>query len=45
MDKPNVFVDTSSDYLNPSIVKMAVESLGYRKLLYGCACTIWNEKI
>jgi predicted TIM-barrel fold metal-dependent hydrolase len=36
IDKPNVFADTSSDYLNPSIVKMAVESLGYRKILYGC---------
>ncbi len=35
-NQPNVFVDTSSDYLNPSIVKMAVESLGYRKVLYGC---------
>ncbi|WNS76421.1 amidohydrolase family protein [Bacillus sp. DTU_2020_1000418_1_SI_GHA_SEK_038] len=35
-DQPNVFVDTSSDYLNPSIVKKAVESLGYRKVLYGC---------
>lgn len=35
-DQPNVFVDTSSDYLNPSIVKNAVESLGYRKVLYGC---------
>ncbi|NYE08952.1 putative TIM-barrel fold metal-dependent hydrolase [Bacillus niacini] len=35
-DQPNVYVDTSSDYLNPSIVKNAVESLGYRKVLYGC---------
>jgi predicted TIM-barrel fold metal-dependent hydrolase len=35
-NQPNVFVDTSSDYLNPSIVKNAVESLGYRKVLYGC---------
>lgn len=35
-DKPNVFIDTSSDYLTPSIVKMAVDALGYRKLLYGC---------
>ncbi|MGG0414352.1 amidohydrolase family protein [Peribacillus simplex] len=35
-NQPNVFVDTSSDYLNPSIVKKAVESLGYRKVLYGC---------
>jgi uncharacterized protein len=35
-DQPNVFVDTSSDYLNPSIVKKVVESLGYRKVLYGC---------
>jgi uncharacterized protein len=35
-DQPNVFVDTSSDYLTPSIVKKAVESLGYRKVLFGC---------
>ncbi|MEI2471117.1 amidohydrolase family protein [Peribacillus frigoritolerans] len=35
-NQPNVFVDTSSDYLNPSIVRNAVESLGYRKVLYGC---------
>jgi uncharacterized protein len=35
-DQPNVFVDTSSDYLNPSIVKKVVEALGYRKVLYGC---------
>ncbi|MEH7225335.1 amidohydrolase family protein [Bacillus sp. JJ1566] len=35
-DKPNVFVDTSSDYLTPKIVEMAVETLGYRKILYGC---------
>ncbi|WP_045521359.1 amidohydrolase family protein [Neobacillus niacini] len=35
-DQPNVYVDTSSDYLNLSIVKNAVESLGYRKVLYGC---------
>lgn len=35
-DQPNVFVDTSSDYLNPAIVKMVVESIGYRKVLYGC---------
>lgn len=35
-DKPNVYVDTSSDYLTPSIVKMAVEYLGYKKVLYGC---------
>ncbi|WHY88609.1 amidohydrolase family protein [Neobacillus novalis] len=35
-NQPNVFLDTSSDYLNPSIVKQAVESLGYRKILYGC---------
>lgn len=34
--QPNVFVDTSSDYLNASIVKKVVESLGYRKVLYGC---------
>ena len=35
-NQPNVFVDTSSDYLNSSLVKKAVESLGYRKVLYGC---------
>jgi predicted TIM-barrel fold metal-dependent hydrolase len=35
-DQPNVFVDISSDYLNPAIVKQTVESLGYRKVLYGC---------
>jgi len=35
-DQPNVFVDISSDYLNPTIVKQTVESLGYRKVLYGC---------
>jgi uncharacterized protein len=35
-DQPNVFVDTSSDYLTPSIVKKAVESLGYQKVLFGC---------
>ena len=35
-DQPNVFVDTSGDYLTPSIVKEAVEVLGYRKVLYGC---------
>ena len=35
-EQPNVFVDTSSDYLNSSLVKKAVESLGYRKVLYGC---------
>jgi uncharacterized protein len=35
-DQPNVFVDTSSDYLNASLVKRAVESLGYRKVLFGC---------
>ncbi len=35
-DHPNVFVDTSSDYLNASIVKNAVETLGYRKVLFGC---------
>jgi predicted TIM-barrel fold metal-dependent hydrolase len=35
-NQPNVFVDTSSDYLNPTIVKMAVETLGYRKVLFGC---------
>ena len=35
-DQPNVYVDTSSDYLTPSIVKKAVNVLGYRKVLYGC---------
>lgn len=35
-DHPNLFVDTSSDYLNPSIVKLAVGTLGYRKVLFGC---------
>jgi uncharacterized protein len=35
-NQPNVFVDTSSDYLNPFIVKMAVETLGYHKVLFGC---------
>lgn len=35
-DKQNVYVDTSSDYLTPAIVKKAVETLGYRKVLYGC---------
>ena len=35
-NQPNVFIDTSSDYLNSAIVKKAVESLGYRKVLYGC---------
>lgn len=34
--KPNIFVDTSSDYLTPSLVRMAVESLGYQKVLFGC---------
>ncbi|WP_150438877.1 amidohydrolase family protein [Niallia endozanthoxylica] len=32
----NVYVDTSSDYLTPSIVQEAVDALGYRKVLYGC---------
>jgi uncharacterized protein len=35
-DKPNVFVDTSSDYLTPAIVKKVVEVLGHRKVLFGC---------
>lgn len=35
-DHPNVYVDSSSDYLTPSMVKKAVEALGYRKVLYGC---------
>lgn len=34
--QPNVYVDTSSDYLNSSIVEMAVEALGYQKVLFGC---------
>jgi uncharacterized protein len=34
--KPNVYVDLSSDYLTPEIVKKAVKVLGYRKVLYGC---------
>lgn len=43
-DQPNVYVDTSSDYLTPKIVKMAVESLGYRKVLYGCDGPYGMEK-
>jgi uncharacterized protein len=35
-DQPNVYVDLSSDYLTPAIVKRAVKALGYRKVLYGC---------
>jgi len=35
-EQPNVYVDTSSDYLNETIVKQAVEALGYRKVLFGC---------
>jgi uncharacterized protein len=35
-EKPNVYVDTSSDYLTPTIVSNAVQALGYRKVLYGC---------
>jgi uncharacterized protein len=35
-DKSNVYVDLSSDYLTPEIVKKAVKVLGYRKVLYGC---------
>lgn len=34
--QPNLFVDTSSDYLTSSIVKLAVETLGYRKVIFGC---------
>ncbi|MED1864174.1 amidohydrolase family protein [Fictibacillus nanhaiensis] len=34
--QPNVFVDTSSDYLNPLIVEMAVNCLGYKKVLFSC---------
>lgn len=36
IDQPNVYVDTSSDYLTPSIIKEAVKVLGYRKVLFGC---------
>ena len=35
-DQPNVYVDTSSDYLTPSIVIEAVNVLGYPKVLFGC---------
>lgn len=31
-----MFVDTSNDYLTFSIVKNAVETLGFRKVLFGC---------
>lgn len=44
-DQPNVYVDTSSDYLNQSIVKKAVETLGYRKVLYGCDGPYGMKKI
>ena len=44
-DQPNVFVDISSDYLNPAIVKQTVESLGYRKVLYGCDRPYGMKKI
>lgn len=43
-DQPNVFVDTSSDYLTPSIVRMAVETLGYQKVIYGCDGPYGMEK-
>ncbi len=46
-DHPNVYIDTSSDYLNSSIVKDVVQSLGFRKCLYGCdgpyGMTTYNE--
>ncbi|MRH41464.1 amidohydrolase family protein [Aquibacillus halophilus] len=35
-DQPNVFVDSSSDYLSASMVEKVVDALGYRKVLYGC---------
>jgi uncharacterized protein len=44
-DQPNVYVDTSSDYLIPSIVKLAVDSLGYRKILFGCDGPYGMKKI
>ncbi|WP_160719652.1 amidohydrolase family protein [Bacillus sp. USDA818B3_A] len=34
--QPNIYIDLSSDYLTPTIVKSTVEALGYRKVLYGC---------
>lgn len=43
-DPPNVFVDTSSDYLTPTIVRMAVETMGYQKVLYGCDGPYGMEK-
>jgi uncharacterized protein len=43
-DQPNVYVDTSSDYLTPSIVRMAVETLGYQKVIYGCDGPYGMEK-
>lgn len=43
-DQPNVFVDTSSDYLTPTIVRMAVETMGYQKVLYGCDGPYGMEK-
>lgn len=46
-EQPYVFVDTSSDYINPSIVNKTVKSLGFRKVLYGCdgpyGMTKYNE--
>ena len=35
-DQPHVFVDTSSDYLTPTIIKGAMNVLGYRNVLFGC---------
>lgn len=43
-EQSNVYVDTSSDYLTPAIVRMAVETLGYRKVLYGCDGPYGMEK-
>lgn len=43
-DQPNVFIDTSSDYLTPTIVRMAVETMGYQKVLYGCDGPYGMEK-
>jgi predicted TIM-barrel fold metal-dependent hydrolase len=46
-DKPNIYVDLSSDYLNDSLVDMTVQYLGFRKCLYGCdgpyGTTKYNE--
>ncbi|MCD8510561.1 MAG: amidohydrolase family protein [Bacillus sp. (in: Bacteria)] len=46
-NKENVYVDTSSDYLTPSLVAETVNALGYEKCLYGCDgpydMTTYNE--